>query len=462
MGATDVRAADINADGYMDVLSASNSDNTIAWYKNDGNQNFTSQTVSTGATAATSVFAADVDSDGDNDVLSSSGDNKIAWYENLSFQVINTNDSGPGSLRQAIATANAHPGLDTITFNIDAGVQTIATTSSLWITDPVIIDGTTQLGYAGTPLIVVTGVNAPFATGLTLFTGGNTVKGLVINGFYGAGITIAAGGNNLIAGNYIGTDATGSAAVPNGIGVSIGGSGSNIIGGTTVASRNVISGNGTGVWITNNEFNHIQGNYIGTDALGTSALGNTSSGVLINYFNNFVGGRTPETGNRIAFNGGAGVAIDTGDNNLIRHNRIYANGGLGIDLVNGGNGDQPSPALSLAKPSAGSTNVTATLVGTPSTSFTLDFYSSPVCDPSTFGEGETYLGTKTLTTNAAGQGQAVFVSGVQVPVGHVITATAMSPGHHTSEFSKCLTVPIGAQGTGTQTQPVDFTTRPVP
>ena len=73
----------MDGDGDMDVLSASSNDE-IAWYKNDGSQNFTPYSISTAADAARSVFAADVDGDGDLDVLSaSSSDDKIAWYENL-------------------------------------------------------------------------------------------------------------------------------------------------------------------------------------------------------------------------------------------------------------------------------------------------------------------------------------------------------------------------------------------
>src|SRR3989442_992427 len=78
------------------------------------------------------------------------------------FTVVNPNDSGAGSLRQAILGANAAAGSDTIQFKIAAsGVQTIALTSALpEVTDPVVIDGTTEGGFAGTPLIVIDGTNA--------------------------------------------------------------------------------------------------------------------------------------------------------------------------------------------------------------------------------------------------------------------------------------------------------------
>ncbi|QDT00720.1 FG-GAP-like repeat-containing protein [Adhaeretor mobilis] len=81
-GATDVFAADLDSDGDLDVLSASSADDKIAWYENDGNQNFTEHTISTSANVAFSVFAADLDGDGDLDVLSASFYGTIAWYEN--------------------------------------------------------------------------------------------------------------------------------------------------------------------------------------------------------------------------------------------------------------------------------------------------------------------------------------------------------------------------------------------
>ena len=83
MGPVSVFAADVDGDGDIDVLSASVYDDKIAWYENDGSQNFTAHTISTAADGARSVYAADVDGDGDIDVLSASHyDDKIAWYEN--------------------------------------------------------------------------------------------------------------------------------------------------------------------------------------------------------------------------------------------------------------------------------------------------------------------------------------------------------------------------------------------
>ena len=73
----------MDGDGDLDVLSTSSGDNKIAWYENDGTQNFTEDTISTNANGASSVYAADMDGDGDLDILSASVlDDKIAWYEN--------------------------------------------------------------------------------------------------------------------------------------------------------------------------------------------------------------------------------------------------------------------------------------------------------------------------------------------------------------------------------------------
>ena len=111
-----------------------------------------------------------------------------------SFTVTNTNDSGAGSLRQAIQDANTNPGTDTITFNISgSGVKTINLSSALpAITSPVIIDGTTQPGFAGSPLIELNGTSVTSGHGLSITAGNSTVKGLVINRFGFSGINMRA------------------------------------------------------------------------------------------------------------------------------------------------------------------------------------------------------------------------------------------------------------------------------
>ncbi len=104
VGATSVYATDIDGDGDMDVLSSSQDDDKIAWYENTNGQGSfgTQQIITTNADKAVSVYATDIDGDGDMDVLSASqNDNKIAWYENTdgqgsfgSQQIITTNAEG--------------------------------------------------------------------------------------------------------------------------------------------------------------------------------------------------------------------------------------------------------------------------------------------------------------------------------------------------------------------------------
>jgi len=84
-GASSVFVADMDGDGDMDIVSASFTDDTIAWYENDGNANpsWTADDIATSAEGASSVFVADMDGDGDMDIVSASfHDNTIAWYEN--------------------------------------------------------------------------------------------------------------------------------------------------------------------------------------------------------------------------------------------------------------------------------------------------------------------------------------------------------------------------------------------
>ena len=227
-----------------------------------------------------------------------------------------TADSGAGSLRQAILDSNASVGvLDTIAFNINGGgVQTIAPLTQLPdITDPVIIDGTTQPGFAGKPLIELSGagITTGGAEGLRILAGGSTVRGLVINRFpqtagvidTGDGIELVSKGGNVIQGNYLGTDVSGAVAEGNASdGVFIENSPGNTIGGTTAAQRNIIAGQANsngfskGVEIyqdtsptSNASGNLVEGNYIGTDVTGTKALANTN-GIELEAPGNTVGG----------------------------------------------------------------------------------------------------------------------------------------------------------------------------
>ena len=272
------------------------------------------------------------------------------------FVVVNTNDSGPGSLRQAILDANANFGPDLIQFAIGSGTQTIKPLAPLPIlTDQsTTLDATTQPGYHGQPLIELDGSKAGFSSGLNMGAGFHTIRGLVINRFNGPGIFALVSSGNAIEGNYIGTDVSGTAAAPNlGAGIFVGDSAFNRIGGpaspTGVFPGNVISGNaGVGIsvlaYFYGSRFasNSVYGNLIGTDAYGRVSLGNGGPGVSISgTTGNFIGGARPGEGNLLAANaigvaiGGSGPNITT--LNFVGGNSIGTNQ-AGVNLGNAGEG----------------------------------------------------------------------------------------------------------------------------
>ncbi len=444
------------------------------------------------------------------------------------FTVTNTDDSGPGSLRQAITDANATPGADTIAFNIPGpGVHTITPVTALpTVVEAATIDGYTQPGSSvntdpiatnAIVLIELDGSATSGEVGLLLFPS-SLVQGLVINrwtsgiqmngGFTGSTVrgcfigtdptgSLAQGngtgispsspdcvvggplpadrnlvsGNDLgiyvagpgaeIRGNLIGTDATGMVALPNtqsGI-TCASGAPATTVGGTGAGDGNVISGNNLGIWLSQfNSPNVIQGNLIGTTADGTGPLGNLD-GIHMNVGGdaNTIGGLGAGEANVIAYNRRAGVFVTTngGSRNLIRGNSIHDNGGLGIDLGNdgpefndpqdadnGANALQNFPILQsvehLGPQGAGSTRVVGKFGSAPSETFDLDFYSNPECSnfPREFIEGEVYLGSSQVTTDANGDASIDVTLPVTTEAGARISITATDPDGNTSEFSQ--------------------------
>ncbi|MEZ5596734.1 MAG: LamG-like jellyroll fold domain-containing protein [Pseudomonadales bacterium] len=283
-----------------------------------------------------------------------------AEFQNVfaTFTVTNTNDSGAGSLRQAILDANANGGADIIQFNIaGTGSHTITLASALpTITGQVTIDATTDDSFAANgnrPAIILDG-NDISGDGLRLAStaDGSIIRGLVIRNFNGDGIRIDSGSTgNTIAGNYIGslttngTDA-GAGFANSSNGIRVDGS-SNIIGGTVAADRNVISGNGSaGIRVngTGAFGNQILGNYIGTDATAMAAIGNSQEGVKITggAVLNFLGGTAAGSRNIISGNLNDAIAV-TGagtDNNQVLGNWVGVNATGNVALANGDDGIQ--------------------------------------------------------------------------------------------------------------------------
>ncbi len=522
------------------------------------------------------------------------------------FTVTNANDSGAGSLRQAILDANASPGADLISFNIPgSGVQTIhPTTGFPDVIGPVTIDGYTQPGASVNTLAVgdnavlrieIEGSGAVSSSGLTLAGTGVTVRGLLINRFTNSsGIRTTEGSSShVIVGNFIGIDANGAIDLGNQNGISLFRSSSNLIGGTAPADRNVISGNNDhGIVLTQGDGNHvIQGNYVGTNAAGTAAIGNSSpaggAGIFIGTNNVLVGGTAAGAGNVISgnTNQGIGVTTDTGvtiQGNLIGTNAsgtaavannvgvggggnprpmnihiggtspgagnvisgnttdglqladapgaivqgnqigvaldgvtalgnggdgirigfatggffgggptlvggtaagagnrianngqngiratccqdrpssflgnaIFANGGLGIDIgahtndlgdIDGGtNNGQNFPNLTSVSNNGGSSMIQGTLNSLANTNFRIEFFSNSACDTSGRGEGQNFIGATTATTDASGNASINTTLSALVNTGFITaTSTRLDGGSNatdTSEFSMCLAV----------------------
>ena len=263
---------------------------------------------------------------------------RTAYAAGTTFTITNTNDSGAGSLRQAILDANATTDADVIEFDIaGTGVQTIKPSTPLPpITRQVTIDGYTQQGSAVNTKTVgddavlkieLDGSNLPNDNGLEIDTSdGSVIRGLVINRF-ASGITIHGDSvGNCIEGNFIGTDPTGTldrGNINDGVTISDGPS-ETVVGGTTAAARNVISGNSdTGILVANGNGNRIQGNYIGTDKSGTKDLGNTDGGVsMFDTTGNTVGGTTTTSRNVISGNDVGGLLISESQQTKVLGNRI--------------------------------------------------------------------------------------------------------------------------------------------
>jgi uncharacterized repeat protein (TIGR01451 family)/CSLREA domain-containing protein len=295
---------------------------------------------------------------------------------------------------------------------------------------------------------------------------------------------------NTIAGNYIGTDSTGIQAVPNSSGGLLIRGNDNVIGGTSSAARNVISGNGgTGIGFSGTgAFNNlVLGNYIGTDTTGNAPLGNKGYGIFIfnAAFNNKIGNKSGAGANRIAYNGildnKAGIGIDEfalngsySIHNQIATNELYDNKGLGIDLLpegvtpndtgdgdNGTNERQNFPTLNVV--TQATTVISGTLNSKPNKAYQIEVYTNSACDPSGYGEGESSVGLVDVMTDANGNATFSVDVGFALPGSTGITAIAIDAAGNTSEFSACktaladLAITNTVSGTPLQGAPLTYT-----
>lgn len=285
--------------------------------------------------------------------------------------------------------------------------------------------------------LVVQDCGAPVVGGVAPGAGnvisGNTGTGIVLQGLT-TGVQVA--------GNRIGTDASGTSPLGNYIGVYLIDSASGVIGGTAPGSANVIADCFYGIDILDAEAVQIEGNFIGTDFTQTYALGNFTGMEIGNGHNVTVGGTEPGAPNVIAFNMGPAVGLYPAGNR-VQQNSIYGNYGLAIDYHLDGitPNDNPDvdevpnfPILVSATPNGGGITVTGVMHGIPSTGYALELYSNPQPDATGYGQGQNYLGMVTVNTNSSGNAEFFVTLPGAVPVGYAVSATATSAAG-TSEFS---------------------------
>jgi hypothetical protein len=264
------------------------------------------------------------------------------------FTVFSAADSGPGTLRAAITSANGSPG-SVIAFSLPgSGVPTITLSSALpTITVSLTVDGTTQgqvgPGQApqalGNALVELNGSNV--VTDGMRVSGANCVtRGLVINRC-GNGIRVSNTSGNIIEGNLIGTTTTGNNISQNSNrGVLIDNSARNTIG--NPQATNVISGNSLGLEINgaNANDNVIRFNNIGANSNATQSLGNRGNGVRITNgaSRNRIGAIVASGfDNAIYGSQGDGVAILSGNANLVQANLFQLNQGDGVNVGSSNN-----------------------------------------------------------------------------------------------------------------------------
>ncbi len=308
------------------------------------------------------------------------------------------------------------------------------------------------------------GVNVGGAAGgFNVSAGSNTLSGVTVFANGGNGV-ILGGSSNSLVGSTISSN-TGDGVFILGLG--------NIVGGTASGAGNAILGNlGNGIDIaahdisglgpTQSDFNVVQGNFIGTDATRTNDLGNGQSGILIDgtfleASGNLIGGDSSGQGNTIAFNESNGVTVvSNAVSNAIFANSIFTNAVLGIDLgangvtlnhlfgvtPSGPNHFQNFPVLTAVLCSNGGVLVQGFITNAAaSTPAHIEFFANTVCDPSGFGQGQTFFGSTDLTTDLSGGATFSVPFANSSLAGKFITATASDSSSNTSEFSQCILMP---------------------
>ncbi len=257
---------------------------------------------------------------------------------------------GDCTLREAIILANDG---DTIVFDIaGTGPHVIAPTTAL----PAISESITINGACGTcdgavlnsaaqwqgsnhnlEIIISGQLIGAVTNGLTISNGTVQIRGLVINSWTGSGIYINGGANHIISGNVIGAVRQATSAAPNNRGITLDAGTNVLIGGTSAASRNIISGNdneGIRACAPSPDGLTIKGNFIGTRANGTAALPNGTGIRICQLDNPFIGDNAAGAGNLISGNDTHGIEVSNTVGPFIQGNRVGTTGDGSAALPN--------------------------------------------------------------------------------------------------------------------------------
>jgi CSLREA domain-containing protein len=313
----------------------------------------------------------------------------------------------------------------------------------------------------------------------SMFGAGVEIIDNVVSGNLGVGVELAGDVGSVVQGNKIGVDVDGLERLPNGDGIYLNGTTGVLVGGTTPASRNIISANGhasggtgRGIEFQNQASrNTIQGNLIGVGAdgrdLGNVRIGIFCCGLMTDPPGHVVGGTAEGAGNVIAFNGAKGIVVSgnrlafTGPRVSILGNSIYSNNLLGVDLStdgptpndpkdpdNGPNDFQNFPVITGISSGGGQTIVNYSINSTPNTPLRLEFFRNNACDSSGYGQGQAMVRVDQVQTNDDGDWSGSITVTGETAAPEAITATATrfsepnpSLAGATSEFSRCLVAP---------------------
>ncbi|WP_367391996.1 HYR domain-containing protein [Lewinella sp. LCG006] len=365
--------------------------------------------------------------------------------------VTNTNDSGPGSLRAAITAVNTNPATDNITFNINGGgPQTITPLTSLpAISDAdIVIDGTSQPGYAGTPLITIDGINVTL-DGVSVTSDNSIVQGLKVVNFGRSGIILfncdgATIRNNVVVNNgaaQIESSGSINGRVENNI-INIDENGivgtqgiagvwlqfvttGYVIRENTIGSTNIPTAGLIVLLNASVSGNTIENNYIGTDANGADYGNPVNNGVFMQGSSN-----NSIVSNTIAFNkDGIRAFVPGTQQNLYSENHFRCNVSP-INNLDGANAGIQPPTITIA--------ATNEISGTASPNALVELYvqDNTACPGSAVCQGD-YL--QTTTANGTGD----WVMPVSLPVGAIVTALQIDPAtSNTSELAGCTTVQL--------------------